>query len=204
MTRSGLASVTIFIGLLLLAGAAWRAGIIKIVPRRLPTPVPAVVEEPAATGPGVPSRIAAQAIGLDAPVSEMSWRQLAQWGEIVSEWDIPSIGAAWHRNSARPGQGGNIVISGHNNSAGNRVFAMLQELEVGDEITLWDSQGTSYLYRVDEKELVRIFAASQETKEYLQTVVAPTSQEQLTLITCWPSWSNTHRLVILAKPLQKS
>ena len=58
----------------------------------------------------------------------------------------------------------------------------------------------SFTYQVIEKNIVRTFAISTEADEYLRSVTEPTSEEQLTLITCWPSWSNTHRLVIVAIP----
>jgi sortase (surface protein transpeptidase) len=28
----------------------------------------------------------------------------------------------------------------------------------------------------------------------------PSDDERLTLVTCWPQWSNTHRLIIVARP----
>jgi LPXTG-site transpeptidase (sortase) family protein len=42
---------------------------------------------------------------------------------------------------------------------------------------------------------------SAQGQDYLKTVTEETNQEQLTLITCWPRWSNTHRLVIIAAPM---
>ncbi|MBN1994125.1 MAG: sortase [Anaerolineae bacterium] len=155
-----------------------------------------------ASGSRVPARIVVEKIDLDAPVVEMGWRLQERWGKLISEWDVPDQEAAWHRNSALPGEGGNVVISGHNNSMGGRVFADLEKLEPGDEIILWTSQGDSFVYQVDEKRLVRALGASQEAQEFLQAVMEPTSYEQLTLITCWPNWTNTHRLIIIANPSQ--
>jgi sortase A len=152
------------------------------------------------SGSRVPTRIVAQAINLDAPVAEMGWQTKEQWGQVVSEWDVPDNEAAWHRNSAVPGEGSNVVISGHNNSLGGRVFASLEELTVGDQITLWNGNGVSFVYQVREKKLIRALGASKEAQELLQLVVEPTSDEQLTLITCWPNWTNTHRLIVIADP----
>ena len=194
-------------GLVFLVSLLPCSRVIEIVPLAAPTPVPPqavaalVAANTAPAGPAVPDRIVAEVIGLDAPVVEMGWQQRVEWGQVVSEWNIPSSGAAWHRNSARPGEGSNVVISGHNNSAGGRVFARLEELAVGDRITLWNKKGDAFVYQVSDKKLVRTFAASEETITYLETVMAPTPQEQLTLITCWPSWTNTHRLIIIAKPV---
>jgi sortase A len=34
--------------------------------------------------------------------------------------------------------------------------------------------------------------------------IQPTSDERLTLVTCWPYTNNTHRLIIVARPLAPS
>ncbi len=148
----------------------------------------------------IPTRIQAPAIELDAPVVAMGWNVTEQWGEVVVEWDVPEKQAGWHRNSGAPGSGSNIVISGHNNSMGGRIFANLEGLGVGDSVTVRNLQGDSFTYRVFDKKLVRTFGASAEALDFLESVMKPTPTEQLTLITCWPSWSNTHRLVIMAAP----
>ncbi|MCB0209069.1 MAG: sortase [Anaerolineae bacterium] len=180
--------------------------IIRVVPADTPTPAietPAPAE--AAAGQenvGVPSRIVAESIHLDAPVVEMGWRVVQQGNQTISEWEIPDNEAAWHRNSALPGQGSNVIISGHNASTGGHVFGELDELQVGAEIMLEDDQADSWFYRVVEKTIVRTMAASDEGRQYLLDISQPTSHEQLTLITCWPSWSNTHRLIVIAERVQ--
>lgn len=179
--------------------------IVRIVPIQTPTPAvtatPVVIPPPSAVIAGTPNQIIAPLIDLEAPVVEMGWRTVGEEGQLVSEWEMPDNEAAWHRNSARPGEGSNVVISGHNESTGGKVFARLDELQLGNEIVLKNDQGASFTYQVIEKNIVRTFAISTEADEYLRSVTEPTSEEQLTLITCWPSWSNTHRLVIIAVPV---
>jgi sortase A len=131
----------------------------------------------------------------------MGWRAVERGGQITSEWEMPENEAAWHRNSARPGEGHNVVISGHNASIGGQVFAELDELQIGDEIVIWNDQDEAIAYHVVEKNIIRLFLNSAEGQDYLKTVTEETNQEQLTLITCWPRWSNTHRLVIIAAPM---
>ncbi len=185
------------------------SGIVEVVPfsssplpfpTSLPASTSAPTELPPATKDNLPFHIVAETIKLDAPVTEMGWSAKEEWGKSVIEWDIPFSEAGWHRNSARLGEKGNIVISGHNNSMGGRVFANLEQLAVGDKITLWDKHDHFFVYQVSEKNIVRALWASPETEKYLQTVMESTDTAQLTLITCWPSWSNTHRLVVIAKP----
>ncbi|MCB0193917.1 MAG: sortase [Anaerolineae bacterium] len=192
------------IGLLVFLSAC--GDIIRVVPADTPTPA---IENSTASEDivgqeniGIPSRIVAEAIQLDAPVIEMGWQMVQQGDQIISEWDMPDNEAAWHSNSALPGQGSNVIISGHNASTGGHVFAELDELQVGDEITLENTQAETLLYRVVEKTIVRSLAASEEGRQYLLDVSQPTPQEQLTLITCWPGWSNTHRLIVIAERVQ--
>jgi len=153
---------------------------------------------------GAPTRIVVETIGLDAPVIEMDWQLQERWGELVSEWNMPDNEAGWHRNSALPGEGSNVVISGHNNSLGGRVFARLEELSAGDRVILWNDRGDSFGYEVREKKYIRTLGASEETQELLRVLIEPTPTEQLTLITCWPNWTNTHRLIIIADPERSS
>ncbi len=179
---------------------------VQFVPAASLAPAPTEVISTANNVPEVstvdtgPNRIEAEVIGLNAPVVAMGWRVIEQGGEFVSEWEMPDSEAAWHRNSARPGEGSNIVISGHNESTGGQVFAEVEELQVGDEITLWDNSEESFVYQVVEKSIIRTFVTSAKAQDYLRTVVEPTNTEQLTLITCWPRWTNTHRLIVIAAP----
>jgi len=149
----------------------------------------------------LPTRIQASAIQLDALVVKMGWSVKNQWGQAITDWDIPYHEAGWHQNSAVPGVGNNIVISGHNNSMGGRVFANVENLAIGDTVTLFNARQDRFEYQITERNIVRSVMASAETLAYLHQVMRPTSTEQLTLITCWPSWSNTHRLIIIAEPL---
>lgn len=189
------------IGLTLLLGVSACSGLIKVVPLATPMSVQASTDGLPVSEREGPSRIMAEAIGLDAPVVEMGWRSEQKGGQIVSVWEVPYDEAGWHRNSAQPGQTSNVVISGHNKSLGGHVFGHLEEIEVGDRVTLWTDEGTSYVYQVSEKQIVRAFGASPEALDYLRTVIQPTTREQLTLITCWPSWTNTHRLIVIAHPM---
>jgi sortase A len=194
-----------FLGaMLVILGLIVCYNLIEIVPVMPPTPPPAqptfTPPPPAATQTGIPTRIMAQTINLDAPVVEMGWQAVQQGEEWVSEWNMPDNEAAWHRNSARPGEGSNVVISGHNASTGGHVFANLDELQLGHEITLRNDKGEDIAYYVVEKNIVRTILPSTETQTYLRESLAPTTRDRLTLITCWPGWSNTHRLIVIAEP----
>ncbi len=74
--------------------------------------------------------------------------------------------------SGLPGDGGNIVLSGHRDT----VFWRLGELAVGDKIVL-EVDGGDYVYKVGRIRVV--------DKEDI-SVVVPRPREMLTITTCYP------------------
>lgn len=116
-------------------------------------------------------RIVAPAIGLDAKVVE---------SRIVDgEWVVPKFVAGHLQGTAQPLQGGNIALAGHvqSISSGN-VFANVGRLRPGNEVKLYTRAGI-ITYKVEKILTV---------KNNDLSVVAPTSEEQLTLITCTGTW----------------
>jgi len=156
-------------------------------PATLPTFVPA--KSP-------PVRLVIPSIQLDAPVVAIGWHQVADSGQ--SAWDDPGSAAGWLKNSAFPGRGSNVVLAGHHNIRG-KVFRHLIDLQISDPIYLVGPEST-YCYRVTERFIVPEKYASAEQKEQNALWIAPTIDERLTLITCWPYRSNSHRLIVVAKP----
>ena len=89
---------------------------------------------------GLPlTRIVADSIGLDSEVVEVGWQQVVQNGATANVWVVADYAAGWHKNSALPGQGGNIVFSAHHNIKGE-VFRYTVDLEPGDIVTLYDEK----------------------------------------------------------------
>lgn len=171
-----------------------------VLPTAAFTPYPL---SPAATA-GAPGasrvvRVAAPAIQLDAPVVEVAWTIVEENGQKQSVWETASHAAGHHINSAFPGQGGNIVLSGHHNIEGE-VFKRLSELKEGDGITLYTEDGRSYLYVVAQKMIVPEAGASEAERIAHAQYIGETPDERLTLVTCWPYWSNTHRVIVVARP----
>jgi sortase A len=161
-----------------------------------PTPTPTGL--PPAQEP--PTRIAAPAIKLDAPVVPMSWEMVDSNGTLVSRWLVPANAAGWHMNSALPGQGENVVLSGHHNIEG-KVFRYVVDLEPGDEITLY-AGGIPYRYIVTEKYILKEAGMPQSARQKNAQWIMPSGDERLTLVTCWPyEWpGNTHRVIVVARP----
>lgn len=159
---------------------------------RTSTPVPKA-EEP-------PTRIVAPAIELDANVEPMGWEMIDHEGTMVSEWIVPRKAAGWHINSALPGHGENVVLSGHHNIEG-KVFRYVVDLEPGDEVTLYVGD-TPYRYIVTEKYILKEAGMPLSVRQKNAQWIRPTGDERLTLVTCWPyEWpGNSHRVIVVARP----
>jgi len=174
-----------------------------------PTPVPptaaptATRPAPAAPPPpadSAPTRIVAPAIGLDVPVVVMGYRIVYIGGVAATDWQVPMQAAGFHEGSAYPGRVGNTVVSGHS-SSGAEVFRYLDGLQVGDIVTLYVGD-TPYHYTVTQRLIVQEAGASYEQRVQNAQWILPTADERLTLITCWPYPTSTHRLILVARPLR--
>lgn len=97
---------------------------------------------------------------------------------------------AHYDTSAAIGQLGNACIVGHRNYTYNRFFSRLDEVSVGDDITL-NTGMEQYSYTVTEILIV-------EPKD-IWVLRQHTEYAELTLITCTPIRNPTHRLIIKAK-----
>jgi len=163
------------------------------VPTDTPTPTPTPVR-------GKPVRIVAPSIGLDAAVIEVGWHVETIEGTQMAVWDVADYAAGWHKTSARPGDGGNIVISGHHNILGE-VFRYVIDLQPGAEVLLYaDDREEPYVYKVEEVLLLPEKGQPLEVRRENAAYIEPTAEERLTLVTCWPYENNTHRVIAIAKP----
>lgn len=149
---------------------------------------------------GSPTRIVAPAINLDSPVVSVGWKQILQSGKLISVWEVAEYAAGWHKNSALPGAGGNVVLSGHHNTKGE-VFRYIIDLEPGDTVTLYAGD-QPYTYTVESRIVVRDKGRSEEKRRENAQWIGPFPDERLTLVTCWPYTSNTHRVIVVAKPTE--
>jgi sortase A len=138
-------------------------------------------------------------IGIDSKVAEVTWRVEEQDGQLVSVWDVADYAAGFHRGSAYPGHIGNIVISGHHNIKGE-VFRHVVDLEPDDEVILYVGE-VAYRYAVEEKLILPDKHVSAEQKRENGKWIRYFPDERLTLVTCWPYDNNTHRVIVVAKPL---
>jgi LPXTG-site transpeptidase (sortase) family protein len=154
---------------------------------------------PPAPPPEIPRRLWIPAIELYAPIIPVELELIEINGVEYDQWKAPNEAAAgWHTSSASLGAGGNTVLNGHHNIYGE-VFRDLVELVEGDEIILY-SDNLAYRYQVVERVIFPERFAKPEQRVQNAQLILPSQDERLTLITCWPYESNTHRLVLVAKP----
>lgn len=134
------------------------------------------------------TRVSIPSVGIDAKVRAVG----LVFRDGTLQYDTPAREAGQYVGSAAPGAVGNTVIGGHvANRNGNAVFSALPEVTVGSLMEV--SQGDKvFQYQVTEVRVVAPDATS---------VMEPTQDATLTLITCSTDQARTHRVVVVGKLL---
>lgn len=141
-----------------------------------------------------PRELAIPKIGVQASFDELG----VQPDGVL---EAPKTGrvAGWYRDTARPGQVGNMVVSGHLDwDKQAAIFWRLRELRPGDVVQVTAQDGVRYRYAVD---WTRSF---DPLNAPLREILGPTPQRWLTLITCGGTFNQitrqyTERLVVRAR-----
>jgi LPXTG-site transpeptidase (sortase) family protein len=162
-----------------------------------PTPPPAPA--PAPVVGGAPTRLVIDSVGIDSEVTPVGWSVVEQDGRQYSIWQVADFAVGWHKTTAPLGQPGNTVMAGHHNVKGE-VFRDLVNVEVGDRVTVY-SGDKKFEYVVELKTIVKEKGEPLEVRQRNAQWIAPTNDERLTFVTCWPYTNNTHRVIVVAKPL---
>jgi len=160
-----------------------------------PLPSPTPIHAPSSADP---TRIVIPAISLDSSVVTVGIVEQEENGVIRRVWEVADWAAGFHGGMAQPGHAGNTVVSGHNNIRGE-VFRDIHKLQPGDDIYLWVGQ-SAYRYKVSAQYRVAVRDAPPEVQQENLQWIMPTDDQRLTLVTCWPYWSNTHRTIVVAFP----
>jgi LPXTG-site transpeptidase (sortase) family protein len=145
--------------------------------------------------PGYAVRLAIPAIKLEADVKQGGIVQDAAGNPI---WQtMPFVAVHYGDLTSLIGARGNAVIAGHvvTLNEGN-VFRFLYQLDIDDQIQVWDDNQDEFDYHVVQVKLVPPSDVS---------VMAPTPDERLTLITCGGTFDPvkrefSDRLIVVAKP----
>ena len=143
---------------------------------------------------GAAKRLAIPAIKLDTPVKQAGIVEDANGNPI---WQtLPFVAVHYGDLTALVGAHGNAVIAGHvvTLNEGN-VFRFLYQVDIGDEIEVWDQRDKLHTFSVTDVKLVLPTDVS---------VMDPTPDPTLTLITCGGTFDPvtrqfSHRLIVTAK-----
>ena len=107
-------------------------------------------------------------------------------GELGTPNNIFDVG--WYEASGKPGQGGVMVIDGHNGGPHvHGVFKDLPNLVEGDIIKIERGDGKIFEYKVVENKTVALSEADAYMKTAFKSPVS--GKESVTLISCTGEWS---------------
>ncbi|MFH0838015.1 MAG: sortase [Patescibacteria group bacterium] len=153
--------------------------------------------------PVVPTdnRLVIPKLGKSVPLVEMGTENIEgeNWTDL--EKQIQSglqQGVVHYPGTAKPGQIGNVFITGHSSyypwdpGQFKDVFAVLGQLEVGDEYYVYYDQ-KKYTYKVTEKLEVQ--------PDNVNVLQQPHDKKVSTLMTCTPVGTTLRRLIIRAEDI---
>ena len=113
-----------------------------------------------------------------------------QSGELDTPRNIFDVG--WYELSGKPGQGGTLVIDGHNGGPHvHGVFKKLPSLEIGDIIKVERGDGAVFEYSVVENKEISLT----DSDAYMSTAAKSPEPgvESVTLISCTGEWSQSQQ-----------
>jgi LPXTG-site transpeptidase (sortase) family protein len=146
-----------------------------------------------------PDRIVIPSLKLDAPIVPIGLKEVEIQGQTLEQWVAPNkFAAGWQSTSAPLGVIGNTVLIGHHNIDGE-VFRDIHTLQEGDQIFLYSGDKV-FAYKVGLNMILKERFQPVEVRLKNALWIMPSQDERLTLVTCWPYESNTHRVIIVALP----
>ena len=104
--------------------------------------------------------------------------------------DTPSTldDVAWYQKSGLPGDGGVVVIDGHNGGISrNGVLVNLDRMKSGETITIERGDGKEFTYRVVTNETMSLEKANGEGMKQMFRTIEP-GKEGLSIMTCAGKW----------------
>jgi|SRR5947209_11579759 len=118
-------------------------------------------------------------ISVDAPV--------VQTAPVAGVWNVADWAVGHLTSTPDPGAAGNGAYAAHDDIKGE-IFKRLGQLAPGDSIMLYTRHSINRY----------VVVAQQAVDPSNTSVLAPTRQPTITLITCTPYWVDTQRLIVQA------
>jgi sortase A len=148
----------------------------------------------------LPTHIAIPAIKVDSDIVEVGISPTTVDGQPAMIWDVAPYAVGHNFSSASPGEGENVVLTGHDDWEGE-VFKNLYKLKKGDDIEV-QAGDRQISYHVDDILLLPEVGQPLEKRVQNAAFIGTTGDERLTLVTCWPYAVDDHRLIVIARPNQ--
>ena len=122
------------------------------------------------------SSSAPSSVARGTPLAELSIPRVGLRAAVLHGSDAHTLrlGLGHIESTPLPGESGNVAIAGHRDS----FFRPLRNIQVGDDILL-DTPQQRVHYRVSSFRVVNSYEVS---------VISPTRDPMLTLVTCYPFW----------------
>ncbi|TSC93168.1 MAG: sortase family protein, LPXTG-site transpeptidase, partial [Candidatus Berkelbacteria bacterium Licking1014_85] len=133
-------------------------------------------------------------------IPKINVRAPINWNVDTTDKNLLNVlktGLAHFNSTALPGESSNIFISGHSSyywwdkGQYKRIFALLPELKINDTIYI-KYKNTQYTYQVANVKVVPPTDVS---------VINPTAEPILSLMTCVPVGTAKSRLIVIAKQI---
>ncbi len=159
-------------------------------PAAATSPFTVIAPTPSAAGPK-PETVAPPATPIDGATFEMRIPALG-YKAVVHEGvslNVLARGPGHYPGTPWPGQHGNVGVAGH-----NTFFLSFSHLKPGDRVEIQSQHGL-YAYEITGSKIV---------SPTDRTVLAATSDDRLTLTTCYPLWAGafaTKRLIFTAREI---
>jgi len=147
----------------------------------------------------MPVQIVIPSINLNSEIAFARTRTVEVLGNEYKQWIAPENVVGWHYDSALLGDPGNTVLNGHHNVDGE-VFKNLFKIKEGDEIILY-SPVSEHRYEVVSTMILPERFESEKVRLQNARWIQTSEDERITLVTCWPYNSNTHRVIVVAYPI---
>jgi len=159
-------------------------------------PAPAQVSEPKKMP--APTHLTIPAIKVDSDIVAVGVSPIDIDGQQAYIWDVAPYAVGHHFSSADPGEGENVVLSGHDDWQGE-VFKNLWKVKQGDQIVL-KAGNKDWHYHVDQ--ILDFSEVGQPLDKRLENAafIGTTGDERLTLVTCYPYGVDSDRIIIIARP----
>ncbi len=117
---------------------------------------------------------------LDTPITEQIM--------VNNAWTVSEDKASHLAFSSNPGDGGNIIIYGHNK---RKILGNIRAFKGNEIITITTADGGEYKYQIN-----KIAEVDPKQTEFLK----PTDEEVLTIYTC-SGFMDAKRFIVQAKPI---